>query len=286
MNEPKEPLFHYTSIQGLIGILTDRKIWATNISHLNDKQELFEARDMFREAIDTLQKSIDSSPEPAIRPPDYRKNPKIKFIGLVYDFLDLARELSIFVCSFSREGNQLSQWRGYCPNAYGFSIGFDYVKLKLQAKKQKFFLRECVYQKKEQRKIVDDYVQTKIVPSLSNLGSDAEMAKMALKAFSEILEILPTIKNGHFAEEKEWRLISSAFDPPSTIKFRPGKTAIIPYCEFQLAEEGEDLPVECIKIGPTPNKDESLLSLKTLLRKEKMLEWAKVNHSDIPYREI
>lgn len=287
MAEPKGPLFHYTSIQGLIGIITDRKIWATNISHLNDKQELFEARDMFRQALKALRKRVDPSPQPAIRPRDYPDNPKIKFLGIIYDFLDLAQELPIFVCSFSEEGDQLSQWRGYCPNAYGFSIGFDYTQLKNQADQQKFLVKKCIYKKKEQQKIVDEYIQDQIVPRLSDLEGDKKIVTKAFTTFQEILQILPTIKNGHFKEEKEWRLISSAFNTPKgTIKFRSGKTAIIPYCEFELAEKGKELPLECIKIGPTPNRDESLLSLKTLLNKESMSQRTKVDHSEIPYREI
>jgi hypothetical protein len=287
MAEPKGPLFHYTSIQGLIGIITDKKIWATNISHLSDKQELLQARDMFRKAIKVLKKSIDPSPAYAIPPPNYKKNPKIEFLGVIYDFLNLARDLPIFVCSFSEAGDQLSQWRGYCPNAYGFSIGFDYTGLKNQADRQKFLLKKCVYDKKEQQNIVDEYIQNQIVPKISNLKVNTKMGIKALAVFWEILQILPTIKNEHFKEEKEWRLISSVFNTPKgTIKFRPGKTAIIPYCEFELAEKGKELPVECIKIGPTPNRDESLLSLKTLLNKESMSQRTKVDHSEIPYREI
>jgi len=287
MNEPKGPLFHYTSIQGLIGILTDRKIWATNISHLNDKQELFEARDMFREAVKMLRESLDRSPKYAIPPPNSEEDVRISFLDTLNVFLNLAEKVSIFVCSFSETGDQLSQWRGYCPNAYGFSIGFNYTQLKNQARRQRFLLKKCVYEKSQQKKIVDEYVQNRIVPRLSDLADESKRGMNGWTTFLEIFEILPTIKNEHFAEESEWRLISSAFGvPEDTMKFRPGRTAIIPYCEFELAEKGKALPVERINIGPTPNKDESLLSLKTLLSKEHMEETVKINHSAIPYREI
>jgi hypothetical protein len=36
----------------------------------------------------------------------------------------------VYVTSFSEERDQLSQWRGYCGNAAGFSIGFNLAKLK------------------------------------------------------------------------------------------------------------------------------------------------------------
>jgi len=287
MPKPRRPLFHYTSIQGLIGILTDRKIWATNISHLNDKQELFQARDIFREAVQELEKTIDPGPAYAIRPRDYKENPKITFLNTLNSLLDLAQELPIFVCSFSEEGDQLSQWRGYSQNGYGFSVGFAYTKLEKHAERQKFILKKCIYKKKQQQKVINGFIESEILPTLTNLGEIRLSPNDVMKIFEKILQLLPIIKNEHFKEEKEWRLISSPFQTlKDRIRFRPGKTVIIPYCEFELAENKKDFAVKSITIGPTPNENESLLSLKTLLNREGTSKKIKVRQSKIPYREI
>lgn len=287
MNKPRRTLFHYTSIQGLIGILADRKIWATNISHLNDKQELFQARNMFREAIQDLEKTIDHNPPCAILPPDYKENPKITFLNGLNALLSLAQSLPIFVCSFSEEGDQLSQWRGYARNGYGFSIGFNYNKLENHAEQQKFILKKCIYKKKHQQKVINDFIESEILPTLANAEKIEPSPNKVMDIFEKILQLLPIIKNEHFKEEKEWRLISSPFRTlKDRIRFRPGKTVIIPYCEFELAENKKEFAIKSITIGPTPNENESRLSLKTLLDKEDASGKTKIYQSKIPYREI
>ncbi len=36
---PDKPIYHYTSQEGLIGILRDRVLWATKIQYLSDSAE-------------------------------------------------------------------------------------------------------------------------------------------------------------------------------------------------------------------------------------------------------
>src|SRR4051794_27438928 len=50
MTEPKL-LYHYTTAQGLIGIVQSHGLWATNADFLNDAQELRFGRDQLREAL-------------------------------------------------------------------------------------------------------------------------------------------------------------------------------------------------------------------------------------------
>ena len=38
--DPENPLYHYTSLEGLRGIVDSRTLWATDIRYLNDAQEL------------------------------------------------------------------------------------------------------------------------------------------------------------------------------------------------------------------------------------------------------
>src|SRR3989442_15987404 len=39
-NAVRDPLYHYTDMAGLIGILDSQKLWFTHIQHLNDPTEL------------------------------------------------------------------------------------------------------------------------------------------------------------------------------------------------------------------------------------------------------
>jgi hypothetical protein len=46
------------------------------------------------------------------------------------EFIDKIPDIGIYIFSLSARENMLSQWRGYCPDGAGFSIGFDSRKLR------------------------------------------------------------------------------------------------------------------------------------------------------------
>jgi hypothetical protein len=45
-NDVRDPLYHYTDMGGLLGILNNQEIWLTSIFHLNDPSELGYGVDM------------------------------------------------------------------------------------------------------------------------------------------------------------------------------------------------------------------------------------------------
>ena len=47
-----QSLYHYTTARGLMGILEQKKIWATHINYLNDKKEFIDAMERFRKQIE------------------------------------------------------------------------------------------------------------------------------------------------------------------------------------------------------------------------------------------
>src|SRR5215510_2035523 len=53
--EPPDLLFHYTSPTGLIGIVKEKQVWATNITYLNDAKEIGHAVDYAMHFLKNLQ---------------------------------------------------------------------------------------------------------------------------------------------------------------------------------------------------------------------------------------
>ena len=51
MKEKSKLIYHYTSINGLIGIIERKSIWATNILYLNDASELNYSKNILKEEI-------------------------------------------------------------------------------------------------------------------------------------------------------------------------------------------------------------------------------------------
>lgn len=297
-------LYHYTSIKGLIGIIENKNIWATSIYHLNDKEELFHARDMLLKAISDLKSKIEKeagidasfkegSVADALANPF---NPKRVLLKMLIDVLmKFSEEVPVFISSFSEKGDVLSQWRGYCPSSNGFSVGFNFIKLKKQLVGKGCILRKCIYDKDEQNKIVDRFLQEELESKLagvSELLTNTEslikemdkIGEFVKKILKRLLLVLPILKNEAFEEEQEWRLIGY-FPEDKEIKFREGKTVLIPYREINLVNDSGELPLASITIGPTPNKLESHKSLNIFL-KTKQLDDLGLSVSSIPYREI
>jgi hypothetical protein len=237
-------LFHYTSQAGLLGILKEKEIWATNIHFLNDYKE-------FRHAFDILCEIITQ---------ELASNPVLrdKLIEHFNNLINLSPNINVFVASFSERGDSLSQWRGYCSDGAGYSIGFDKSILQRMATEMGLTLVECIYDPEKQReemKIYLDWVllSSSTTPSdINTLNFDNAVSSLA----KMLLAIAPRFKDKSFSEEREWRLFSGMIDnADERIEFRQGKSTLVPYVKFSLkSTELNNIPISKIFVGPTPDK--------------------------------
>lgn len=273
-DKDKGLLFHYTSQVGLLGILKDQEIWATNINFLNDCKE-------FKHALELTKGIIIETPD---------LNPLVK--DNLLDIFDTIKEIispdaCIYVTSFSERGDLLSQWRGYCNEGCGYSIGLDQSVLQQIATENDVNLFKCIYDLEEQikeLKIYFDWALTSCSTNVSNISiSDIN------KIIGNLLEMLfitsPKFKDKSFSEEKEWRLVSKTVDfTDDRVEFRQGKSTLIPYIKIPLVPANTDnVPVNKIYVGPTPDMDLAKLAATSLLCKLKILS-KKVEPSKVPFK--
>ena len=61
---PPAILYHYTTQQGLLGIIRDKEIWASHTQYLNDAREFRHALDLIKEELLKIKSKPDLS-EPA-----------------------------------------------------------------------------------------------------------------------------------------------------------------------------------------------------------------------------
>lgn len=70
-----KPLFHYTSMDGLLGIVGRSTLWATNIEYLNDASEYRHGAELIREVLNQLKQSASGHLQEfvtaAIQPPEF-----------------------------------------------------------------------------------------------------------------------------------------------------------------------------------------------------------------------
>ncbi len=107
-------IWHYTNAAGLVGILQSGKLFATQVSYLNDSLEQRYFGDLV--LIGIKQRMVtNTDPEIAI------------LLKVAHDAL-LNRDFSAarhFVTCFSEVGDDLGQWRGYGGGECGYAIGFQ-----------------------------------------------------------------------------------------------------------------------------------------------------------------
>lgn len=292
--EEGEIIYHYTSDEGLRGIVESNEIWLTNTEFVNDTTEC-KALQREKNLLSSKELTNDfvEKAGPFINTPDKHNN--------------------IYLISFSKNRDSLEQWR-----AYGnYCIGFDAKKLI----KRPFNLCGCIYKRDDIRKWI---LEKEAVPEWKGDGLDKQ-AKMTA-AFSLIDFAAKKYKNKSYEFEEEVRLITISNhkwqypnspemyeqDPPIHFRDHPVYKTPIPYVKFfidnktykrnqgkkgqettmqmkrrKLEEEKskkrELLPIKEVRIGPMLHQEKAKIACEILLC-EKGYERVQVIPSEIPYR--
>ncbi|MDD5368538.1 MAG: DUF2971 domain-containing protein [Anaerolineaceae bacterium] len=269
---PETFLYHYTSPAGFMGIVDSKKIWASNVEYLNDSEELKHAIWIILEFIEMFEETLTTSSERA-------------FVGELYKRLNqIVKRKSnygIYTVSFSTEPDKLSQWRGYCQNANGVSIGLDFNSpLYDITKDQGFSLVRCEYT--EEGKIPPKFIQDFLTGRINRFEKlkrlrFKERAEKALENIEiEFIRLAPRIKHPSFSEECEWRLVSDIIpDTSPEIRFRSGNTMLIPYVEIKLTNDDNDpLNIPEVWLGPNQNHELAAQSIRNYLNHKEVFAFA------------
>lgn len=262
-------LYHYTGQEGLLGMVGEKRLRVSSILHLNDAAE-------FNYTIGLAQEYLNIR----LR---HERGPWNTFYGTVLEALGHLKTMTLFVGSFSENGDSLSQWRAYAHNGIGFSLGFEYDYLRRLAAAQDFRLLRCNYSQKDHTQVINEIVAR--AGGQINIH-EADNVEPAVEQFNDsLVKIAAVLKHPSFAEEREWRLISSPvfLDQRPPASFRPGKSMVIPYREFSLMSEGVPMRIADLCVGPTPHMELSRLSVEYLLGASNV-EHGVVRGSDVPYR--
>ena len=279
---PQERLYHYTSFTGLLGIVDNRALWASDIRYMNDSAELKHAADLIRTEI--TQRIASGHPKP----------------NLLNQFLDwvthrITNGHMLFASSFRSNGNLLSQWRGYSRLGKGVSLGFDSDYILQCAKQQSFQIGKCIYNCETQRHLISQVVDA--VEALAEEYSpetdckDSRIDNSYHFIFhmieSDLLRIAAILKHPSFREEEEWRVVSPVITDyvNAAVLFREGASMLVPYIEFNLTPTGNsNITLEHIFLGPTPNITISMNSLTMYLSKRGIQPVEGISYCQIPFR--
>jgi hypothetical protein len=158
-------LYHYTTAQGLVGMLQTGRLWATNAHFMNDPREITYAADIVQRAVrDAAQEhkravdALDSGWMDKLITfgRDRAWNaPKIEEWSR-----DAVRTFDeqggAYIACFCQEPDLLSQWRGYGAVGGGYAVGFTSAELAKPS--PAMLLRKVIYEETEQNAIVKRWV--------------------------------------------------------------------------------------------------------------------------------
>lgn len=273
-------LYHYSSSAGILGILESQSIWASTTDGLNDLKEIDHAADVLNHCFSNWLRASGRTDEERIK-------------AISRKLLDhRGRFTGICVCSFSEDGDLLSQWRAYGADGRGISMGLNSILLQRDANAAGLLLGRCVYDYDSQYKVCSEFLQQLLNVFSVNWDECAIEDGMA----EEVAVFLQTtgvfLKHPAFKDEAEWRLVSGKnhlYSPKW--KFRAVNSGLTAYMVTDLpsifCKETEERPLAPhfqFNLGPKARATPTNQILQTLTYRILGKGYG-IHSSNVPYIE-
>lgn len=270
------PVYHYTDAKGLLGIIENNRLWASDVSFLNDPSETRFFPDFLFSTMENRKGGITDQQQ--------------EIIHLLKGKLTSSRPTFQTLCiSLSRSGDLLSQWRGYGNFGNGYAVEFK-NSLGLVHPQLGLFYDVC-------------YGDTDITDFSNDLLCimDEAFVKWGDDLIDDWARVIQALaigfKDSSYAEEKESRIVVNYsgntdrgpdFSREAPLCFRTRGSDIVPYIPLSLGlmMEGEPTPklaIQRIIAGPGVDFELNYHSITQLLQKNGYEDVA-VEKSAIPFR--
>jgi Protein of unknown function (DUF2971) len=259
-------------------IVESRSLWATDIRYLSDAAELTHFLRTLHFVIQGRE-GMGDDPNGVLKQFD--------------DWLAQRRPAArmVFAASFSTQGDLLSQWRAYCPEAGGVSLGFSFNALFSAAQAASFRVGRCIYDHAEQNELASEILDS-ILQFASEVGPEHDRAAtdkyvhVFEQVEAQLLLVGALLKHPAYKEELEWRAVSPVLtdDRDPRIQYREGRSMLLPYLTLPIAVTGASVPIDTVFVGPTPHPDLATDAVSRFLSGNTILAGA--FKSVVPYRTL
>jgi hypothetical protein len=265
--KPEAPVYHYTSLASLLGILESRTIWASHFTSLNDNAE-------FRYALRLVRGFCERTLRAGAMPWNAQ-------LGYFLDSFARLSKTDLFVCSFSETADLLSQWRAYSSGGDGVCFGLNNQSLIDLASNSASSIVKCVYNPALHRELIETSVEMCIKTARGD-ETEAELESSFLNLTNVLTFVAPALKDPSFEEEQEWRVVRLG-GQDSEVLFRTRAHAVVPYLAFTLGDKTKPLRLESLTLGPTRNRKLSYAATTNMIAKLRV-DCGKVKFSTTPYQ--
>jgi hypothetical protein len=288
VKEDTDLIYHYTTPEKFISILTNQSFYFTNLNYLNDRKEFHHGVDLILKVVDKLSKES--------------KNKII--LEKIKNNINYIHKSPKYVSCFSCNGDLLSQWRAYANDGKGISVGFDVASIS-QFDIGQIESKYILYDENGQIEMIEEIIEIHI-DLFNKIFKEYDWGEYRFESLvaTSILDFLEGVisifKHPSFSEEREFRLewkidgnIITIED--SDVKFRSTESLIIPYINLLYLDWGNidnpeypglvnRLPIKEIIIGPSLEYEPNKQSIELLLKNLGYDNEVKIFQSKIPYR--
>lgn len=277
-------VYHYTDAGGLIGMVQNHALWATESSGMNDPRE----GQYGQEHLELYQPSEE-----------HRET-----FEFHHDRADLFIEDEVFVACASTQGDDVSQWTRYTPwPDVGYCIALDPKTPLAIAREEPLLERKSnswesmldsartsrwsavVYGQQQFADAMAEFLpwaealvgNAYSEEPLDDYSPRQEVEDTATTALSALTRLA---KDAGFATENEVRVVSTAMASGRYVQSRPSRYGVVRYVELAAGDQDrgfvvrdeekkgswERLPITSVTIGPSPFADRGVQSVRRLLK--------------------
>jgi hypothetical protein len=285
--DPQEIVWHYTTGDALLAIVETGILYATQVSCLNDSTEIQYGARLLRDAFSNIQpdgveekRLLDRINKTTVEDPAPSSNLPSPW----------------FVTCFSKEKDDLSQWRAYSWGENGYAIAF----LASGFLRPGSLVARVNYDKEQHKQVAKNVASATVSFFKEGLCAHptAEAGTTAIDAWlTEYLGewermvgyLAPMVKDPAFRGENEYRIVHELQAHEfGQLRFRQKQTLMSRHLPLifpppNYATQSRLLPINEVMVGPSRHKEISRVSVECLLR-QKGYPTIPVTMSKIPFQ--
>lgn len=290
-----DKLYHYTTAEGVRGIVENREFLATKSDFLNDKLE-------FQYAVEVMERLTEKYiVDASLRQRFFSLLKKeIDRIGVITPACDGdcgGDEMSFYVVAFSKLQNNALLWAEF-TDFKGYCLEFDYERIVAGFQNRVFLHGTVIYDEEEQMNGLLESLLSCIRSLIGEGAADlagffeeeAEISEASLARLAAEMSVVVSVyamffKKSFFEGEEEYRFV---FPPilrkgeAAKPKFRLLDQIFLPYILVELEGGREDVPLESVMVGAKNNSDIAVRGMRYFLKTQGLD--IPVLLSDIPLR--
>jgi hypothetical protein len=234
-DSPHPPhLYHYTSLEGLVGILTTRKFFLSDVLVSSDRSEIHHGFDLATEVL----RSKAGHALCASVLETLLNNP----------LLGIGENMFVYAVCFCPGSDVLTQWRAYSVDG-GFAMGVDFGRILTRAAAAEFAISKMLYDHRRQTDLLKSTLDhaTQLFDRLNQqIGlfppSEAQECRnrFTFEVGMSLVKSILRFKNEAFQSENEWRILKleARDDPKRELpRFRARGRTVIPYIELPFSPD-------------------------------------------------